>query len=193
MRVVKAPEERRKEILETAMRLFTENGYEATSMRDIAKEMGVVQGLCYRYFDSKQALFEEAMETYVRECCAGFLQILHNPSKSLREKLDAFFDALKQEGETLKYHGFFHQAENKELHELLSLKFCKYMRPHLLKELQRGSEHGDLRLKSPEILVDFIIYGQISLLADSRMPRDEVLAKIREYIDVLLKSQRVPD
>src|SRR5699024_6864687 len=37
MRVSKAPEVRRQEILETAMKLFTEKGYEETSMRDIAQ------------------------------------------------------------------------------------------------------------------------------------------------------------
>ena len=67
MRVSKAPEERKQEILRTAMRLFTQQGYENTSMRDIAREMNVVQGLCYRYFDSKQKLFEEAMDTYAEE------------------------------------------------------------------------------------------------------------------------------
>ena len=55
MRVSKAPEVRRQEILETAMKLFTEKGYEATSMRDIAQACGVVAGLCYRYFDWRSA------------------------------------------------------------------------------------------------------------------------------------------
>lgn len=53
------------------MELFAEKGYEDTSMADIARRMGVVQGLCYRYFDSKRVLFREAMEQYVRECCAA--------------------------------------------------------------------------------------------------------------------------
>ena len=43
-RISKPPEERRQEILDTAMRLFTERGYEETSMADIAREMDVVQG-----------------------------------------------------------------------------------------------------------------------------------------------------
>ena len=52
-RITKAPEERRQEILDTAMRLFYQNGYEKTSIADIAQEMHVAQGLCYRYFPSK--------------------------------------------------------------------------------------------------------------------------------------------
>ena len=41
-----------------------ENGYEKTSITDIAKAIGVAQGLCYRYFPSKEALFDSAIEQY---------------------------------------------------------------------------------------------------------------------------------
>lgn len=82
------PEVRRQEILDTAMELFAEKGYEDTSMADIARRMGVVQGLCYRYFDSKRVLFREAMEQYVRECCAAGLPIIHDRSRTIRQRLD---------------------------------------------------------------------------------------------------------
>ena len=58
MRISKEPEARKQEILETAMKLFAEKGYEKTSISDIAKEIGVAQGLCYRYFPSKDILFQ---------------------------------------------------------------------------------------------------------------------------------------
>ena len=53
--------ERKKEIIKAAMQLFSEKGYVQTSMRDIARTMGVSLGLCYRYFDSKQILFNTAI------------------------------------------------------------------------------------------------------------------------------------
>ena len=46
MRVTKEPEVRKQEILDTALKLFGENGYEKTSITDIAKAIGVAQGLC---------------------------------------------------------------------------------------------------------------------------------------------------
>ena len=45
MRITKEPEERKQEILDTAMRIFYEKGYEKTSIADIAKAIGVTQGL----------------------------------------------------------------------------------------------------------------------------------------------------
>ena len=56
MRITKNPKVRKQEILDTALKLFGEKGYENTSIADIAKAIGVAQGLCYRYFPSKEAL-----------------------------------------------------------------------------------------------------------------------------------------
>ena len=64
MRISKEPEERKQEILETAMKLFAQNGFEKTSISDIAREIGVAQGLCYRYFPSKDVLFQTALDEY---------------------------------------------------------------------------------------------------------------------------------
>src|ERR671917_1178088 len=41
-------------ILEAALELFAEKGYEATTMRDVAREAGASVGLAYRYFASKE-------------------------------------------------------------------------------------------------------------------------------------------
>jgi AcrR family transcriptional regulator len=53
-------EQRRQEIIETALRLFVERGYRATTMGDIAREMGCTKGLIYHYFPSKAALANQA-------------------------------------------------------------------------------------------------------------------------------------
>ena len=53
----------RERILEAALRLFAERGYEATTMRDVAREAGASLGLAYRYFASKE---EFALALYMR-------------------------------------------------------------------------------------------------------------------------------
>jgi len=54
----------------TAMQLIAGRGYEATTLRDIAKKAGVSVGLLYRYFPSKQAvviaLYDELSSEYAR-------------------------------------------------------------------------------------------------------------------------------
>jgi AcrR family transcriptional regulator len=55
----------------TAMRLITKRGYEATTLRDIARAADVSVGLLYRYFPSKQAviiaLYDELSADYERQ------------------------------------------------------------------------------------------------------------------------------
>jgi AcrR family transcriptional regulator len=49
----------RQRILDTALRLFATNGYDGTSMRDIAAAAGCSLGLAYRYFASKEDMVLE--------------------------------------------------------------------------------------------------------------------------------------
>jgi AcrR family transcriptional regulator len=55
----------------TATQLIAARGYEATTLRDIAKRAGVSVGLLYRYFPSKQAvviaLYDELSSEYARQ------------------------------------------------------------------------------------------------------------------------------
>ena len=50
------------EIADAALKLFLENGYEATSMRMIASGVGCEPGLIYYYFRNKDEAFEKAFE-----------------------------------------------------------------------------------------------------------------------------------
>jgi TetR/AcrR family transcriptional regulator, fatty acid metabolism regulator protein len=49
-----AQEEKRRQILEAAVRAFAAKGYHACRVGDIAEEAGVAYGLLYHYFDSKE-------------------------------------------------------------------------------------------------------------------------------------------
>ncbi|MEN0084382.1 MAG: helix-turn-helix domain-containing protein [Leifsonia sp.] len=45
-----------------ALRLFTEQGYEATSLRQIADELGINKASLYYYFDGKEAIVQSLLE-----------------------------------------------------------------------------------------------------------------------------------
>src|SRR5215510_14155141 len=51
-----ASEETRRQILDTALTLVRERGFDATTMRDIAARAGLSLGATYYYFHSKEAL-----------------------------------------------------------------------------------------------------------------------------------------
>ena len=48
----------RQALLDAALSLFAEKGYFGTSLRDIARHVGVRESALYNYFPSKESLFE---------------------------------------------------------------------------------------------------------------------------------------
>src|SRR4051812_40615760 len=50
-------------ILEAATQLFSEKGYAGTTMRDIARAVGVLPGSLYAHIDSKETLLLEIVES----------------------------------------------------------------------------------------------------------------------------------
>jgi AcrR family transcriptional regulator len=61
-------------IMEAALKLFVERGYQKTSIARIETEAGLVPraGAFYRHFESKQALLEEIAKSYISETPEGF-------------------------------------------------------------------------------------------------------------------------
>lgn len=179
--------ERKKEIIKAAMQLFSEKGYAQTSMRDIARTMGVSLGLCYRYFDSKQILFNTAIDLYIEECCNSYLAILRDSTITIKDKIDALFTSIGDEHSNMQYYDFFHRVENEELHEQLSIKLCKYMYPHLLEAVKKAIAAKEIYIENPEALISFIIYGQVGLLSKSNIDHHEVAKLLNQYVNQLMK------
>ncbi len=59
-------EERRQQILEAALAVFLEKGFNATKVSDVAARAGVSQGTIYWYFESKESLFKAAVQPFLR-------------------------------------------------------------------------------------------------------------------------------
>jgi AcrR family transcriptional regulator len=57
-------QERRSQLIDTALALFAEKGVDATTIKDIAERAGVAQGLVYHYFASKDDLFDAIIERH---------------------------------------------------------------------------------------------------------------------------------
>jgi AcrR family transcriptional regulator len=56
--------ERREQILDAALRLWTKHGFDATTVDALAREAGVAKGTVYLYFDTKEAVFAAAAERW---------------------------------------------------------------------------------------------------------------------------------
>ncbi|MDH2391825.1 TetR family transcriptional regulator [Streptomyces sp. HNM0663] len=85
----KAPksEQTRTLILETALRLFQERGYDKTTMRAIAQEAGVSVGNAYYYFSSKEHLVQGFYDRIAQEHQAAVAGILDGREKDLTARI----------------------------------------------------------------------------------------------------------
>lgn len=192
-REVKDPLIRKQEILNQAMMLFTRQGYENTSMRDIAKSLNISLGLCYRYFDSKQVLFDEAINQYVKKCSDMFIYVFENSNKDFSGKMEEIYKIMINEDDIFPYHQFFHQPQNQDLHHELTLRICQKIIPFITQELENYCQKKHLKIQNMDLLVQFLTYGQIGLISHQNMPQEEVLQCMKRYINILIKSEMIPD
>jgi len=84
----KAVPDRRRSILDAAVRVFARQGFHACRVSDIADEAGVAYGLLYHYFPSK----EEVLNTLFLERWGVMLEMIREVDREqipVREKLDA--------------------------------------------------------------------------------------------------------
>lgn len=56
--------ERREQILEAAVRLWTRQGFDATTLEALAREAGIAKGTIYLYFSTKEELVAAAVERF---------------------------------------------------------------------------------------------------------------------------------
>ena len=81
--------DRRRELLDAAVRVFARKGFHASRVGDIAEEAGVAHGLLYHYFRSK----DEVLETIFREAwerLATETDRIESSNVALREQLRRF-------------------------------------------------------------------------------------------------------
>src|SRR5947208_16009730 len=93
----KIRDERRRHILNTAVKVFARQGLEATRIADIAAAGEMSQGLVYRYFASKEEIYAAVLEGGTLrplEAARAIAQQNISPTEKLREILDLFISGM---------------------------------------------------------------------------------------------------
>ncbi len=79
-------------VLDQAVELFRERGYEGTSLADLEMHLGLGRQSIYNTFGDKQTLFLKALDRYRRAVAKGALAQLNAPDAGLAE-IRAFFES----------------------------------------------------------------------------------------------------
>ena len=138
----------RDKILESALRLFSREGYLGATTRKIAGEAGIAEVTLFRYFSSKEKLFEETLKTYsflpeLRELLPEIMGMPYVSALAVIAK--RFFEALMRRKDIIKiiqaemqrYPEKIHKIQHSfsdEVHKVLALYFSEMQKKGVLRE-----------------------------------------------------------
>ncbi|PKP22865.1 MAG: hypothetical protein CVU05_02170 [Bacteroidetes bacterium HGW-Bacteroidetes-21] len=89
----KIKDERREQILTTALRLFTKQGLAGTRITEISAKTGISQGLIYHYFRSKEEIFTTLIREAIEKINTAALELEKQPLTA-KEKIQLALDGL---------------------------------------------------------------------------------------------------
>lgn len=87
----------KRKILRTASNLFWHNGFESTSVGDILGETGLGSGTLYWFFDSKEELLSEVLESYLGKLESVLAAPALAKSEDPRERISLIFDFYRRQ------------------------------------------------------------------------------------------------
>jgi AcrR family transcriptional regulator len=193
---------RREQILKTALRLFAAQGFDATSTRQIAREVGIAEGLIFHYFPTKASLLAAILEDRVEERRAfrrELRPLLEDAAgKPVSEVLHAvasgWFATLRRDEETVVV--LFTAAQtNPEVWQAwqrLIREGTELLTAYLASRVDAGELRKDLPLETAGTM--FVSSLMIFFLTRRQLPepewREQSEAYARELISVWLEGAR---
>ncbi len=177
--------DKRIQIIETALGLFAEKGFEGTSIRDIAEKASVNVAMVNYYFGTKEKLFERIVE-YKSATTRGLLdEIQKNESITPIQKIEAVIDSYI---EKLFTHRMFHRLIQQELilnqRESLQNSIVNNFIPNanIVKNIiESGIKKGDFKKVDLELTIA-TLNGTINQVLLSRKFCNRLMNKSDDYI-----------
>lgn len=195
-RISKSPEERKEEIVAAALELFSNKGYENTTIQDIANHLNIATGLCYRYFKSKQEIFMATSEFYARQAVEKLQSTLPKEAGTLEQFnfviMSLFEYAIKHKEFEASYQNEPEISANRvdQLAKQIILKMIPIIR--------QGVSEGIFECSDITHTVTFLTFGIVHMIhfeMPAQSPEQHILSfipLIKEMCICALKA-KVPD
>ncbi len=159
-RIVKAPDERRAEIVETADRLFRKHGYANCSVEMIIREIGVSKGTFYYYFKSKPDILQAIVDKTLDAIVALAETVAADNALTAMQKMEALLgNSHIGEEDSLDVAEMLHLPENRELHELTNIQTVLKLSPILARIVEMGIVEGVFDVEKPLETIQFLFTG----------------------------------
>ncbi len=150
-RIVKDPEERKKELIDAAERLFVTMGYDQTAISDIVRDVSVSQGAYYYYFDSKEDVLVAILEKNIAIMEEALRQIADRTDLDETVKLNAMINQfISRTNSGKKILNYIQQEKNATLHsKLMKIRPFARIAPIMAEVISKGVEKGRFNVARP--------------------------------------------
>lgn len=157
-RIIKQPDERKQDIINTARNLFFEKGYDKTTITDICNDLSISQGLIYHYFNSKTDILYSVFDEISNENAQDIKQIISQHNGSAGECLMEVSIKLKIPDNKYKKLLYSVKEEQGALY-YIHTKFINLISPLLATIIERGNEDESWSCKYPKESAEFLLHG----------------------------------
>lgn len=177
--------DKKQHLINTAIQLFAVNGFEGTSMRDLAASADVNLSMINYYFGTKEKLLENLIETR-NETTKGILdEIAHNSRLSGMEKINIIIEnSVTRIFAQRDFQRVVHQELMLNNREQLQDSIVDLVFPNSLaiqKIIEAGIESGEFKAVDAGLTVASIM-GTIHQLVQSRKLCNKFLEKDNSYV-----------
>ena len=142
-------EERRSQILDAALVVFSQKGYHATNVSDVAAQAGVSQGTIYWYFESKDELFHAALLSAFMDIGEDTLGSL-SACNTATEKLNALAESMEgladvAEGLFMLFLGYWSSSDRREESAQIWIDLLKQYKDVVVAIVEEGIGNGEFK------------------------------------------------
>ncbi len=189
-----AKETKEERILESAMKLFSEQGYHNTTISQIANRADVAKGTVYWYFDSKEDLFQAILLTGINNLSEVMEKRVEEEDEvieKLKIVIEIIFDFFKQGREIAKMFWESQIAFKKDFKERI-MKFNREEIKFIAGIIDEAKEEGIIQEELDAIDASHIFMGMISSF-NPNLYHDEngdIVDKADVLLDVFLNGIR---
>jgi len=152
-------ERRRGNLLDTAMRLFLERGYEAVSVEEIAKRAGVAKRFIYARYGDKSELFAAAVEHNLLGRLEDTLHAVEPSPRGAERGLYEFGQSLIKmatQPEAVALHRLF--VASAPQFPNIAKRFVERNRDRIVREAERVlrfyADRGEIELRHPQLTIE---------------------------------------
>lgn len=188
----KYPEETAARILDVAMALFLEKGYEKTTIQDIVDGLdGLTKGAIYHHFKSKEEILDAALERADAAAFKRYDEIVKDRSMTGIEKLQAMLDASAQSEQMDLAPRVVADADPVRNARLLGLMYRSIFEevvPRYIEPIVRqGMEDGTIRTEQPREMAEVVVLLANLWVAPlfCSMTAERLEARMRFYLGML--------